>query len=141
MQLHVVFDDELLLKYHQRNSPLFFEIYFENEGKFYPEEHHMDFGEVILYWWITETIDCIEKHKLPKFIFMEGNYQLITGVDKATGLLSTNVGLVSLLHEGMDMLQEATRKVIDKKKELGLATVNLEASLSRLEDLMTDCTF
>lgn len=132
MQLHVAFDDQLLLQYHFRGDELFFEIYFENEGKFYPEERHMDFGEVILQWWVRQLIYSCQYQDTPKLLFMDGDYCL--EFDKN---FESVIGSSSL-KELVKLIKAALLTVIDKKTELQLPVKEIEHSLNQL---MSDSTF
>lgn len=76
MNIHVSFDDELLYRYDQRNSPSYFCIYIEVNERIYPDRSWMDFGAVILGWWQRACVELLEGNKEVAFVFMDGPYRL-----------------------------------------------------------------
>lgn len=76
MEIKVEFDDELLKEYEKRNSSPFFKIVIEQEGQFYPSKNWMDFGAVILNWWIDGLLHLLNSGRCQEFLFMEGNYEI-----------------------------------------------------------------
>ena len=76
MRLHVSFDDSLIKKYVERGSSPLFTIYWTHEGMAYPEDQWMDFGSVILSWWLVAARSLLESAAKADFLFMDGPYCL-----------------------------------------------------------------
>lgn len=76
MKLHVRFDDDLIRKYVQREADPFFGIYWLHNGIAYPEEGWLDFGSVILDWWLIAATSLLHGALEEEFLFMDGPYAL-----------------------------------------------------------------
>ena len=75
MQLVTTFDDVLLAQYSERESPPVFTIYWENCGEYYPEKNWIDFGGVILGWWLV-ACRHLKKNSSCDLMFMDGPYRM-----------------------------------------------------------------
>lgn len=76
MKLHLEFDDDLLRKYVDRGSNPLFAIYWSQAGVAYPEQHWLDFGLVVLSWWLVAAKSLLEGESEAEFSFMDGPYSL-----------------------------------------------------------------
>ena len=76
MKLSYRVDEPLLMEYHKRKSPVLIYIWWESSGEYYPESNWMDFGIVILSWWIAATNKLYSGSKREELIFMDGPYRL-----------------------------------------------------------------
>lgn len=76
MKLCVDFDDALIEKYVRRGSNSLFTIYWQQEEAAYPEEQWLDFGAVILGWWLVTAKTLVEGALEAEFLFMDGPYRL-----------------------------------------------------------------
>ena len=76
MKLHIDFDEDLMRKYGHRESPLFFTIYWTHGQMAYPEEGWMDFGAVVLGWWLVTTKSVVDGAREGELPFMDGPFRL-----------------------------------------------------------------
>jgi len=76
MRLHVNFEKSWLLEDDQCGSSPTITIFWECEGKFYPEEDWVDSGAVILGWWMVALERIRDGSKQEELVFMEGPYSL-----------------------------------------------------------------
>lgn len=76
MKVQLRFDDDLIRKYVQREADPFFGIYWLHNGIAYPEEGWLDFGSVILGWWLMAATSLLRGSLEEEFLFMDGPYAL-----------------------------------------------------------------
>lgn len=76
MKLHVDFDDDLIKKYVKRGSSPIFTIYWIQDQVAYPENQWLDFGSVILSWWLVAAKSLLEGATEAELPFMDGPYCL-----------------------------------------------------------------
>ena len=76
MKLCVDFDDALIEKYVRRGSNPLFAIYWKQGETTYPEEQWVDFGSVVLGWWLVAARLLVEGAPEAEFLFMDGPYRL-----------------------------------------------------------------
>ncbi len=76
MKLCVDFDDALIEKYARRGSNPLFTIYWKQGDAAYPEEQWLDFGSVIIGWWLVAAKLLLEGAIQAEFPFMDGPYRL-----------------------------------------------------------------
>jgi antitoxin YobK len=77
MEIKIAFDEERMRRYHDRGSPLFFGIHWTHQGQAYPAEYWLDFGAVILGWWLGAATKLLEGSTEQKFSFMDGPFSLM----------------------------------------------------------------
>lgn len=65
-----------------------FEIYWEHDGLFYPMEHWVDFGCILVGWWVSTVIKLLRGNSEGSFAFMDGPYSLLAKLDQNTQTLS-----------------------------------------------------
>lgn len=83
MKIIIGLDDDLLLRYNRRGSPLYFTIYWQNNLQYYPQKGWMDFGCVIMSWW-TRAVERVSKDGAEQiFSFMDGPYELTARPSRA----------------------------------------------------------
>ena len=76
MKLCVGFDDALMEKYVRRGSSPLFTIYWQQGEAAYPEEQWLDFGSVILGWWLVAAKSLLEGVAEVKLSFMDSPFHL-----------------------------------------------------------------
>jgi len=76
MEIKVAFDEERMRRYHDRGSPLFFGIHWARQEEAYPADNWLDFGAVILGWWLGAAAKLVEGSTEQKFSFMDGSFSL-----------------------------------------------------------------
>ena len=57
-------------------STLLFEIAWEFDGLYYPEENWTDFACVIIGWWVSTVVKIMEGEDKASFVFMDGPYSI-----------------------------------------------------------------
>lgn len=124
MKLHIEFDDILLRKYQARGANPVFSIYWEHNGVTYPEVGWIDFGSIILSWWLVAATSLLNGSRAEEFLFMDGPYQLdvraINDVYHISGSgsnLDWRIPRETLVRE----LLVATQHVSAKLRELGIS--------------------
>ena len=141
MHIDISFNDELLQRYAARQAPLLFSISIADANSHYPEEAWMDFGCVILGWWITACLNLINGSKEETMRFMDGPYALIALVRASTLTLRSSEGpafeVVTTLADFQRVLGAAANRVLRHVVRLGLRgddVVELEVGLRKLRD-------
>ncbi len=76
MELCVDFDDALIKKYVRRGSNPLFTIYWQQGEAAYPEEQWLDFGSVIIGWWLVAAKSLLEGAVEAELPFMDGPYRI-----------------------------------------------------------------
>ena len=76
MKLCVDFDDALIERYVRRGGNPLFTIYWKQGGAAYPEEQWLDFGSVIIGWWLIAAKSLLDGAEEAEFPFMDGPYRM-----------------------------------------------------------------
>lgn len=76
MTLQIGFDEELMRQYAARGASPIFDIHWSCDGETYPSHDWIDFGAVILGWWIVAGERLLRGSKEERFLFMDGPYEL-----------------------------------------------------------------
>lgn len=141
MKIVLNFDKSRLLEYHKRGSPVVFGISWEHQGIYYPSSNWIDFGGVILAWWLGVIWQMQKGNHEGTFQFMDGPYSI-----KAKHYLGE--GIVELFPSGvnfiwkvsfnqiMEEVSEAANRVCQELKELGIGAEtqnSLEKAILLLE--------
>lgn len=126
MQIIVNLDQETVMKYQQRGSSLFFEIYWQHGGVSYPEKGWTDFGVTILGWWFFVVNDLRTGVSRSKFSFMDGPYAIEASYNVDTGVVELtpkdiDVRWRLLLTDLVTELVNSATKVCQELQELGVA--------------------
>ena len=87
MNIKVEFDDRLLSRFIEGNSPLLFEITWEYDRVEYPMKNWSDFGLVTLGWWIAIALKFFKGEDRGEFLFMDGPYSVTAKYNRETGEL------------------------------------------------------
>jgi hypothetical protein len=87
MNIKVNFDDSLLSRFIEGNSPLLFEITWEYDRVEYPMKNWSDFGLVVLGWWIAIALKFFKGEDSGEFLFMDGPYSVTAKYHRETGEL------------------------------------------------------
>jgi hypothetical protein len=82
MKIFTGFDDAVLAQYEHRGSSAYFKIYCQEGGKCYPSKLWMDFGTVILGWWIVAVTKLAHGESPQELRFMDGPYCLTLELSK-----------------------------------------------------------
>jgi hypothetical protein len=77
MRIILRFDEDVMREYVARGAQPLFEIAWVHEDVFYPERSWMDFGGVLLGWWLNSLNQLLSGADEVGFYFMEGPYSLI----------------------------------------------------------------
>lgn len=71
--------------FSESQSDIFFAIYWEYKGIFYPEENWSDFGIRLLSFWTSTIKDLVEQNRKESvFNFMDGPYRIQAQYDRKT---------------------------------------------------------
>lgn len=76
MKLETDFDDALMNKYSRRGAEPIFGIYWTHNGVSYPEKGWIDFGSIVLDWWLIAATALLNSSREEDFVFMDGPYRL-----------------------------------------------------------------
>ena len=76
MKLHLEFDADLIRKYVNRGASPIFTIYWAQDQIAYPEDQWLDFGSVVLSWWLVAAKSLLTGASEAEFAFMDGPFQL-----------------------------------------------------------------
>jgi hypothetical protein len=76
INISIVFDDDILFDRERRGSSAFFYIEVLLNGRSFPSPGWMDFGDVILGWWIMACVQLFEGERETTFSFMDGPFRL-----------------------------------------------------------------
>ena len=76
MNLNIGFDDALIKKYVGRGRSPIFTIYWTQDQAAYPEEQWLDFGAVLLSWWLIAARSLLEGAAEAELSFMDGPFRL-----------------------------------------------------------------
>lgn len=76
MKLNIDFDDDLIKKYVERGRSPIFSIYWTQDQVAYPEKQWLDFGSVILSWWLVAAKSLLDGATEADFLFMDGPFRL-----------------------------------------------------------------
>lgn len=87
MYIHLGFDRTKLQQRAERGSPLVFEIAWEHNSVIYPAPGWVDFGSVILAWWMRAAVELFEGAHHTDFLFMDGPYGFQAQYQEASGLV------------------------------------------------------
>ena len=136
MKLHVRFDDEIIQRYTARGSNPFFAIYWTHEGVAYPEEQWLDFGSVILSWWLRAARELLAGADEVELDFMDGPYTLTaraTGDKLSVAAPELQKAWSASKQELIWELISAAEHIVNKLAELSLPDTNsLEDSIPRV---------
>jgi hypothetical protein len=142
MQIRVGFDDEILGRYGSRGSSLLFQIAFENDGIQFPHEGWVDFGCVVLGWWMTAIFRLAEGSHEEELCFMDGPYTLMAYRRDSELMLRASEGPAfeakTSLAELRKEVSAAANAVLRHVSRLGLSGPDvgaLQTGLSRLQQL------
>lgn len=123
MELHVGFDDELMCRYHRRGASPLFTIYWTHGQEAYPEEGWVDFGSVVLGWWLVAAKSLLSGSGQESLLFMDGPYELsVRPVGNLFHISMTGrseawkVDQTSFIHELLSAASQATTRL----HELGI---------------------
>lgn len=97
MQILLDFDEQLLKKYEHRGASLIFNITWEHDGVYYPSKNWIDFGVVVIGWWIGVINQLGQESNKSEFLFMDGPYSIEIKFDKKQGV-------VTLVPKGLDVV-------------------------------------
>ncbi len=76
MNLNIGFDDGSIKKYVGRGRSPIFTIYWTQDGVAYPEEQWLDFGSVLLSWWLVAAKSLLDGATEAELPFMDGPFRL-----------------------------------------------------------------
>ncbi len=132
MKIHLDFDERLLIKQIQHESPLLFGIAWENDGVYYPARDWIDFGIVIIGWWFHIAVKDPEELADAELKFMDGPYSIKVSYDKQKNMLKyepggLNIVWLTSVEEFSKELIYATSKIIEKLSEMNIDNKSLDA--------------
>lgn len=76
MRIVLRFDPAEMVRRAQRGTPLVFGIALEHEGGFFPSEDWVDFGAVLLAWWLAAGARLSASGGTEELQFMDGPYSV-----------------------------------------------------------------
>jgi hypothetical protein len=76
MKLSVSLKARILSEYEDRGSSSFFTIFWQHTQESYPTDSWMDFGAILLGWWIVATLKLLRGERHQDLVFMDGPYRL-----------------------------------------------------------------
>ena len=76
MTLHLDFDEQIMRRYYDRGAPLLFYIHWIHGHIAYPSKDWMDFGVVIVDWWLAAAKRLLEGATEEELPFMDGPYRM-----------------------------------------------------------------
>jgi len=140
MEIKLEFDDELLKEYEKRNSSPFFKSVIEQEGQFYPSKNWMDFGAVILNWWIDALLHLLGSERGQEFLFMEGNYEIKIRHRRSSKMMELQpLGIETIWKISPEAITEsvlqAAETVIEKLAQLDIGKRERKALKNSAEQL------
>src|SRR5437588_5592384 len=117
MNLRITFDDALLLRYDRRGASASFGICWEHEGTWYPSPNWIDFGAVILDWWMIAARNLMQGERRQELYFMDGPFRLIlTLLKDGTTVVCTDpkesLHWIFTLNELITQLRNASMEVV-----------------------------
>ena len=122
MNIKVEFDDGLLPRFIEGNSPLLFGITWEYNQVEYPMKNWSDFGLVTLGWWIAIALKFFKGEDRGEFLFMDGPYSLTAKYNRETSELE-------LSPKGLDVIWKV--QYIDFIKALINAVQRVDEELGK----------
>jgi len=144
MELKVQFDGSLLSEYEKRGSSKLFGIWWTFGRTAYPEEGWLDFGAVILGWWIVALMKLLAGEPRVELLFMDGPFAL--SVQRQPNgkevLVTTKDGEASGIYRYSDLAQAVLRAANATCREFLAANVAvaeraaLEADMHALKRAM-----
>ena len=144
MKLFVYFDDDLIRKYVKRGSHPVFSIYWTQDQIAYPEERWLDFGSVVLSWWLVAAKSLLEGATEAEFSFMDGPFQLQSRrigslLYITAGPQSWQTSIETFVSELLRAVTEVKRKFaelgISDKEGLQIGARDLEIAMSEAKKL------
>jgi hypothetical protein len=85
MHIHVKAEDLVALSTQTSRENLTFRIFWEHNGSYYPMEDWVDFGCIIIGWWVSSLIRFQRGSSRESFTFMDGPYSIDAQFDKVSG--------------------------------------------------------
>lgn len=142
MKLCVDFDDALIEKYVRRGSNPLFTIYWKQGEAAYPEEQWLDFGSVIIGWWLVAAKSLVEGAAEAEFPFMDGPYRVKAGrfgnmvhfsADKEAWVWRTSIDILvsELLNAAEKVQQKLTSLGASDQESLRSGTRSLRTAMSK----------
>lgn len=108
MRIQLSFDIEALELSVQRKTNLVFGIAWEHNDVFYPASNWIDFGTVILPWWLRSSVELFEGAHTAEFLFMDGPYGFRAEYDR-------KLGVVKLLPRGQEWIWSVELDVLARE--------------------------
>jgi hypothetical protein len=142
MKLHVDFEDALIKKYAERGQSPIFTIYWTEGEAAYPAERWLDFGSVVLSWWLVAAKSLLEGATEAEFSFMDGPYclrasrivdLLYFSVDDQSwqGRIPVEVFAAELVKAARQVQNKLAKLNISDKEGLHVGIQHLQSSLSQ----------
>lgn len=146
MKIKLKFDDELLKEYEARNSSPFFGICLQHDGQFYPSEDWMDFGSVILAWWMAAQFHLLGSGRCQKFLFMDGPYEVKVRHRRSSKMMELRPQGWDVVwkippYELTEVILSAAETVVEKLAQLETGSKErevLERSVGKLRKITSD---
>jgi len=136
MKLNIDFDDALIKKYAGRGRSPLIALYWTHDGQAYPENGWLDFGSVVLSWWLVAAKSLVEGAAEVELPFMDGPFRLM--IRSHGNMLSVTSDDYSwqwrtTMESFAFELLTATKHLQNKLTELGMAdTEGLQTGVQHL---------
>ena len=113
-----------MLQYSARNSPVVFTIYWSHDGVSYPDKWWVDFGAVVLSWWIGALKRLLLGSVEERLSFMDGPLALTVRREGNTLNVTApefSSNWITSISEIVSEITNASTLVCSKLNELGIS--------------------
>jgi hypothetical protein len=91
VRIIVKLDDSDFVAKDDVRKNLLFPILWEHAGDVYPRKDWIDFGCIIIGWWVTTVVKFLRGHDEGSFSFMDGPYALLAKFDRQTRIVTLHL--------------------------------------------------
>lgn len=141
MRINIYFDDDLVEKYRSRSPRILTGIYIEHEDTCYPGSDWVDFGAIVLGWWLHSVTELLKGNDGQDICFMDGPFFLRANIkDDMLCLKSDDDKVVWEVNktEFAKELMRASNQMAKKLNEYGFKemSMNLNEGVNTLRQVI-----
>lgn len=144
MQIDLSFDETLMRLYEARGSPIPCGISITHECLIYPMAGWIDFGPVILNWWLFALGELLSGARCRKLLFMDGPYAVAARFRRRTKTFELQPQGLDVTWdipagEVVEAVAGASERVANQLRRLeigGAQQANLECAAGELREAM-----